>query len=274
MLDFFTYLTTKWIQGFRRINEISAPGRYLIDEDGLPTLKDFTVPTARLARKIHLTLAFLRLPTDLHLKCEASKPLEKIAGDLSSRASHVTRAAKAVQQEVAVYYNDKVTRSNLRESQAVKRLAILASTFLPLSLGTWLLSMQNRFRDVHLVLWDYVAISIDIGVIVVLFFWITGPFRLPRLVPWFSKKVLRMDSEPTWRQEKKKRVRHIVWWLLILPLYALSIVAVNMGLFGSVEVAWKVVGYGVAGAIGFLILGGILYVILSLAWHFLHYFDD
>ena len=32
------------------------------------------------------------------------------------------------------------------------------------------LSMQNRFQDIHLVFWDFLAIFVDLGIVAVLFF--------------------------------------------------------------------------------------------------------
>jgi hypothetical protein len=268
-----TYLAAKWIQGFRRINETSPPSKFLVDADSFPALRDFTLPTSRLARKINLTLEILRLSPNLHLKFDASEPLDRLAEDISSRASHITEAAISLQQEVMAYSNVQVTRANLRESRAIKRLAVLATAFLPLSLGASVLSMQNRLRNVHLILWDYVAVSIDLGVVVLFLFWITGPSKLPRLGPWFSKNVLFIGPE-TFETKLKVQVRRIVWRALTMPIFAMIIVAVNVGMFGSVEVGWKILGYGVAGVVGLFVLGGILYVAFSFLWYVFDEFDN
>ena len=71
---------------------------------------------------------------------------------------------------------DRVIRSfeyqnkalNVRESVSVKRLAILASIFLPLSLASSLLSMQTRFVNFHLLLYDFFGVFVLIGSITIL----------------------------------------------------------------------------------------------------------
>ena len=47
---------------------------------------------------------------------------------------------------------------NVRESYSVKRLIIVASIFLPLSLASSVLSMQTRFVDLHLLLYDILGV--------------------------------------------------------------------------------------------------------------------
>lgn len=47
---------------------------------------------------------------------------------------------------------------NVRESQGVRRLTLLATIFLPLSLASSILAMSTRFRDLHLLLFDFVAV--------------------------------------------------------------------------------------------------------------------
>ena len=59
-----------------------------------------------------------------------------------------------------------------------------------------------------------------------------------------------------------------------MPIFAVIIVAVNVSMFGSVEVAWKILGHGVAGGVGFFILGGILYVTFSFLWYLFDDFDN
>lgn len=60
---------------------------------------------------------------------------------------------------------------------------------------------------------------------------------------------------------------------MTVPIFAVIIVAVNVGTFGSVETAWKILGCGVAGGVGFFVLGGILHVAFSSLWYFVDEFD-
>lgn len=268
LLDFMVYLTTKWIQGLRRINETIQDSNLKVDADGLPTMRDFTHAAASLQERIHLLLESLNLSTSVPFYRSSSKPLDLAAEELSNRASHISRAAIDLQAVVTAYFNVQITRANLRESRAVKRLAVLATVFLPLSLGAGILSMQNRFTSIHLVLWDYAAVCIDLSVIVVTLFWITSPSKLPRLGAFVLDKLLYVEGK------KKRKVWRIVKWSLALPALAVIFIAFNVGMFGSVDLAWKILAYGVGGSGAIMIIGGALYVAFSFLWKVFDDFDN
>jgi hypothetical protein len=59
---------------------------------------------------------------------------------------------------------------NIQESVSVKRLSILASVFLPMSLASDILSMQSRFVDLHLLLYDFVGVFCIISSFTVLIY--------------------------------------------------------------------------------------------------------
>ena len=52
---------------------------------------------------------------------------------------------------------------NVQRSQDVKRLTLLATIFLPLSLPSSILAMNTRFKDLGLLLYDYVGVFFIIG---------------------------------------------------------------------------------------------------------------
>lgn len=52
------------------------------------------------------------------------------------------------------------------EAQNVRLLSILASIFLPVSLACGLLSMQTRFADLHVLVYDFFGVLALLGILV------------------------------------------------------------------------------------------------------------
>jgi hypothetical protein len=57
---------------------------------------------------------------------------------------------------------------NIKESGSIKRLTILATVFLPLSLASSILSMQTRLRDLGILLFDFLGVFVVTGCCAVL----------------------------------------------------------------------------------------------------------
>ena len=276
LVDFMVFLTSKWIKGLRQSKEDIEKRSTSIQGDGLPTVRDFVLPTASLAEKADLLLESLNLPSSTHFIRDTSNPLDPVAEDLAVQSTHMKQSAIQLQALNATRLDDQLKRSNIQESNAVKRLTILASIFLPLSLTAGLLSMQNRLKDIHLVLWDFIAISIDLGFIALSFFWITKSSRLPFLVTSFKRICTVPYGWAVNEQGKisRRQVWDIVWWTLSFPVLAIIAVALNFGMFGNVQVAWKILGYGIAAGGGLLIVAGALYAGFSFLWAYFDAHDD
>jgi len=276
LIDFLVFLTSKWIKGLRRINEDVKKSSILVDEDSIPTLRDFVLPTASLAEKTTLLLESFDMSSSTHFNRDSSNPLDGVAEDLAVRSDHMKQCAIQLQALHSARLNEQSRRSDIRESNAVKRLTVLATIFLPLSLSTGILSMQSRLTKIHLILWDFVAIFLDLALIVLLLFWITESSRLPHLLHSFKRICTLPYNRDVSEQRKnlKGRIWNIVWWTLSCPSIVIVIVALNFGMFQPVQMAWKILGYGVAAGAGFLILSGASYVVFSLLWDWFDAHDD
>lgn len=92
------------------------------------------------------------------------------------------------------------------ESQGVKRLTLLATIFLPLSLSASILAMNARFRDLHLLLFDFVGV-----------FFVLGSFAL--MIYIFI--VIRDRIAETFRMSKgikRSAILMLAVWVLILGM--------------------------------------------------------
>ena len=96
----------------------------------------------RLQRKIHLTLRMLDLPVDVNSDdANFSDPLGLFIEELLYRVNYSVEKALELQREVDSSFVHRSTAAALEEAHSSKRLAIIASIFLPLSLGTGILSI-------------------------------------------------------------------------------------------------------------------------------------
>jgi hypothetical protein len=61
---------------------------------------------------------------------------------------------------------------NITQVNSVQRLTVLATIFLPMSLAAGVLSMQSRFKDLGVLLYDFVGVVVLLGAFAVLLFFV------------------------------------------------------------------------------------------------------
>jgi hypothetical protein len=153
---------------------------------------DLTDPVASLISIIQSALAnpnewpaFNTYAAEPHCHCNE---ITKVTSSFSARLDHDLK------------YLD-VSR-NMHESSQAWMLSVLASVFLPLSVATGLLSMQTRFSDLRLLLYDFCGTVVLVGTVLVVLFqalrvWVRGSERF------------RMWARST---AAGKRVKRVVGW--------------------------------------------------------------
>lgn len=148
--------------GFKTLSKLEGNERFLFDKDGLPTRGNMVAPLQRLTKKTELLVSTLgsnpSTPPD-----EEVREKSALTGQLqllSEQVECIERMGKIFQDDMDRVFNQQATRAAISEAHSTRRLAVLATIFLPMSLATGVLSMQNRLRDTHLVLWDFLGISI------------------------------------------------------------------------------------------------------------------
>ncbi|KAL8992065.1 MAG: hypothetical protein Q9169_007401 [Polycauliona sp. 2 TL-2023] len=96
---------------------------------------------------------------------DSSTPLAVAEYLLESKSATAQLARES--QENTKRYQDAWTAYrdvlNVQDSNGVKRLTLLATIFLPLSLSSSILAMSTRFRDLHLLLFDFIGVFFFLG---------------------------------------------------------------------------------------------------------------
>ena len=129
---------------------------------------------------------------------------------------------------------DKV--HNIQESTSVKRLTILATIFLPLSLSTSILSMQSRFVDLKLKLYDFIGVFVIVGTVAVLILLIVS--AVPRIRS--SMRHFRVSL-------RTRKLQAMLYWWLCGIIWAIVLVSFIVGMFRDVILGQKILCYGFAG---------------------------
>lgn len=78
----------------------------------------------------------------------------------STQLAQISRDNTQRYESAWIAYRDTL---DVYESRGVKRLTLLATIFLPLSLSASILAMNTRFRDLHLLLFDFVGVFFVLG---------------------------------------------------------------------------------------------------------------
>lgn len=234
-----------------------------LDDDGLPKIKDLRLAVRDLTDKMSLLLEYLGASTP-SLRCDVLNGLEITADELISRMQQMNQLAIQHHESNQVLVNMTVSRSNLRESKAVRRLANLASAFLPLTLAAGVLSTQHRLNESSIILWDFLTLCLDLGVIVVFLLWAATSrhFRTAR------QKFVRLLTEDVFRRQSFDR--RLLW--LSLPMCITTVIAANIGTFHDIGIAWKVLAYGAAAGVGFLVMHLMVGIFVTGQWFHDPYF--
>lgn len=137
-------------------------------------------------------------------------------------------------------------------------LAALASIFLPMSLASGILALQNRLTSLDsFVIYDYFGLVVLLGSLVFIV------ILLLKFQKWMDEVLLKMRLSAGIMQMNQ------FWWSRELPISAtkrgsmasfslLLIVSFTVGMFKDVHLGLKILGYGMAtlaGALELLLLG-------------------
>ena len=171
------------------------------------------------------------------------------------RLRSVQRSMKRLNREIEA--RDKV--ENIKDSTSVKRLTILATIFLPLSLSASILSMQTRFVDLQLKLYDFLGVFVIVGSAAVLTL-----FLVRAVLKLKSAGAFKMFSPAnSWARARTSGYREDKWGYRLesvlyakfwISCWAVMVASFIVGMLKNVILGLKVLGYGFAGALGFLLL--------------------
>jgi hypothetical protein len=161
------------------------------------------------------------------------------------------RFSTAQLNRLAAQYFDTYSRERKSEkenfstnqSKNVIRLTILAAIFLPLSLSTSILTMNTRFADFHLLLYDFIGVFVLLGSITIFIYFTI--FIVMKL------SLLLNDIPEEFTSSKPKR---IVFPFLI-ALWALITTSFIIGIVKDVILGLKILGCGLGGIFSIFYLG-------------------
>lgn len=146
---------------------------------------------------------------------------------------------------------------DMSQSGNVQMLTLLATIFLPLSLSAGVLSMQSRFKDLGDLLYDF------FGVVVLL---AAGVALLVTAMILFSsmKELESRLFKYHWYKAILRPVILLTMSGITFTLGALVLASFLVGMFKDVVLGAKILGYGIAAAIGALVV--IPYATLFVFW--------
>ena len=128
---------------------------------------------------------------------------------------------------------------NIEESKSVKRLSILATIFLPLSLSASILSIQERFSNLGPKLYDFAGVFVIVGsMALLLLLLVKVSFRLQSRLSSFSPRELWAEGS---------RLRSLYFAFSYSAAWAIILASFVTGMFKSVVLGWKILGFGLAG---------------------------
>lgn len=125
----------------------------------------------------------------LSATADDSMALRQTTVDIRTRSALQKKMATVLQDRCNQRYELFLKNLSIDDSVSIKRLTVLAAFFLPLSLATSLLSMSTRFKDLHLLLYDFVGVFFLIST-----FTILGYFALGIYTRLSSMEIFRLNS--------------------------------------------------------------------------------
>ncbi|KAL8897099.1 MAG: hypothetical protein Q9207_007383 [Kuettlingeria erythrocarpa] len=138
---------------------------------------------------IHLVDVTEATASHLELEFTGSPPpigLAEYVFECRSSSAQLARLSRDNMERYQAGWDTYREVLNVHESQAVKRLTMLATIFLPLSLASSILAMSTRLVDLHLLLYDFIGVFLVLSSIAfVLYNIITGSIGILR---WLEKE--------------------------------------------------------------------------------------
>jgi hypothetical protein len=191
---------------------------------GLISILESVFPASNTCRELRSSIA------ELHCQCSN---ITKTTARFSSRLDHNLK------------YLD-VSR-NMQESLRVWILSALASVFLPLSIATGLLSMQSRFIDLQVLLYDFCGVVVLVATVLIVSFQLLRTYVLlkERFETWTPGSFLLEGMKSLWRGSAV--VVSICVWLLILASFL-------VGMIKDVRLGAEILGFGLAALLGIFTL--------------------
>jgi hypothetical protein len=155
-------------------------------------------------------------------------------------------------EQVARIFSYQNTASDLLQASSVKRLTVLASFLIPLSVASSVLGMQTRFVDLHLLLYDLIGVTVLLFAIMLLLFPIIQiDFYWKQIIGSFKRNLLaRKENSYFYSGRSSWKFWGVLSTLTKLSAFAIILVSFTVGMTSNIVVGLKILGFGFAGLFG------------------------
>jgi hypothetical protein len=175
-----------------------------------------------------------------------SHQLKLVAVDIRGSISEIRASLGGMEAEVSQGLRHATMQRDLEQSKSLRILTLLATFFLPMSLAAGVLSMQTRFKDLKVLLYDFFGVTV---------FAVALAFVLVGLLYGYiatSKRVRKVIYGSRFDDPKAKNYRNaifgsqfsvafVLFKLRFIHVYAMCVLLVYfvfsfaIGMFGSVR---------------------------------------
>jgi hypothetical protein len=174
---------------------------------------------------------------------EESRPIRcfvaEIEGHCSCMVNGMARRNGSLERRLNLFELSK----NAKEQARNWFLSILASVFLPLSLATSILSMQTRFVNLHLLLYDLC------GVIVLLATLVFVVLVFLSVLLYCREKLAKFEINHPFGPFLK-RMALFLFFVFFVAAWMLAIASFLYGMIVDVKLGLKILGFGAVGVSG------------------------
>jgi hypothetical protein len=168
----------------------------------------------------------------------------EVEGHCSGVKNSMARLNSSLESRLKIFELSK----NAQEQARNWLLSILASIFLPLSLATSILSMQTRFADLHLLLYDFCGVIVLLATLVLVLLLVVSAILYCR------EKLAKYETNLPRHGTLLKRIVLIIFFWVLCTAWMVTIASFLCGMIVDVKLGLKILGFGAAGVFGIVLL--------------------
>lgn len=165
--------------------------------------------------------------------------MAEMEGHCSALTTTMARLNSSLERRLKLFEVSK----NVKEQARNWLLSILASVFLPLSLATSILSMQTRFADLHLLLYDFCGVMVLLATLVLLVLFVITFLH-------FCRERLAKFEVNHMFGTIVSRVTTFTFFVLLGISWMITMASFLYGMLADVKVGLKILGFGAACVLG------------------------
>lgn len=211
-------------------------------------LREIEYLLGRLSESIECVSAQIKLACHYNdsVGNKSSASLAAALMGLEQESGFYTRELAGMREMIKDAHDVTAAFLSVQQADSVSRLTLLAAVFLPLSLAAGVLSMQTRFLDLHLLLYDLVGVIFILGSLAAVIGWVSK--YGPDFYDNFSIQIYGWNAYhfPKLFRTIKTTVL-VVWWLAFLASFL-------VGMLKDVLLGLRILGYSAAGIVGLWLL--------------------